>query len=606
MKIKKLLAGILSAAMVLGTVTLPVFAEDGDTEEKNSVALVYNEEEDETTFYDTLEAAIKGAKEGEKVSLIKDYTVKEQIVVDKDITIDFVCNKITVDHDEKYGSTPAFRILADVEVYGDDGVTVIDTSDGNPNNTHTRYCFTVGYAASANNEEYPNGKAGTLTVTNGGYKGDCSVISVNRGAAYITGGSFDVEPWTLNDGDNDHYRYLLNCNDENYKVGLANIFVMGGKFTPNFDPANNSAEGKNTSFVPVGYNSLLLSSQQYYTVYSGSEEYYTFFEGGHSWGSSFESGLGMDLEQAGKDYLKLNYSSTIASPVTIKKDCTIDLNGQTLYYAGTCEGGVIKIANGAKVTVKDSSAAQTGAIITADGDEERRKTPYVFTVGNDDSAGELTIENGFYKGDCSTVYVKNGTANIKGGEFDVEPWTDSNMNKDYRYLLNCYDTNYKNNTASIVVKGGTFHKFNPAGNTAEGKGTNYVADGYEAFVEGDVYVVEKTQNTLVDSGWYYNADNEKRGVIRFSFKLNADTLGTITEAGIKYVKNTGDGIEDSAVKAEANEKSNSFYGDIKNIAEGDSGKYFAKAYITDGTTTVWSDLLEGSVNWSREFTGYEG
>lgn len=813
MKIKKLLAGILSAAMVLGTVTLPVFAEDGDTEEETGVACIYREEEDKTIFYDTLEAAIKGAEEGETVCLLQEYTVKEQIVVDKDINIDFANNKITVDHDEKYGSTPAFRILADVEVRGDDEVTVIDTSDGDSDNTNTRYCFTVGYAASANNEEYPNGKAGTLTVKNGVYKGDCSVISVNRGAAYITGGIFDVESWTLNDGDNDHYRYLLNCNDENYKAGLANIFVTGGKFTSNFDPANNSAEGKNTSFVPVGYNSSLFSSGEYYYVWPGSEDYHTFFENGDSWGCSFESALGVDLERDGKDYLKLNYSSTIASPVTIKQDCTIDLNGQTLYYAGTCEGGVIKIANGAKVTVKDSSAAQTGAIITADGDEERRKTPYVFTVGNDDSAGELTIENGFYKGDCSTVYVKNGTANIKGGEFDVEPWTDSNMNKDYRYMINCLDAAHKAGKANIVitggkfknynpsasasespianfvangcsitaegdsfvvtapaasigtqnyatleaavaaatngdtvklekdtkvadtveikdkkitldlngktvgiekennlyystfylsnadvtvtgngtvdgvlmynneagtatgnyafgvnsnstltvkngtfravstnihiwtgtvnieggeffvtpyqadwgtrlllncddsayiagsadfnVTGGKFHKFNPADSKGEPSGANFVADGYEALVEGDVYVVEKTQNTLVDSGWYYK-DGAKRGVIRFSFKLNADNLGTITEAGIKYVKNTGDGIEDSTVKAEANEKSNSFYGDIKNIAEGDSGKYFAKAYITDGTTTVWSDLLEGSVNWSREFTGYEG
>lgn len=49
--------------------------------------------------------------------------------------------------------------------------------------------------------------------------------------------------------------FTLNCYDTNYKSGKANIVVTGGKFY-DFDPADNKAEGKGTSFVPEGYESV--------------------------------------------------------------------------------------------------------------------------------------------------------------------------------------------------------------------------------------------------------------------------------------------------------------------------------------------------------------
>lgn len=46
-------------------------------------------------------------------------------------------------------------------------------------------------------------------------------------------------------------------------------------------------------------------------------------------------------------------------------------------------------------------------------------------------------------------------------------------------MLNCVDSAYKNGSAKIIVKGGTFVNFDPSNNTAEGAGTNFVADGYK-------------------------------------------------------------------------------------------------------------------------------
>ena len=43
--------------------------------------------------------------------------------------------------------------------------------------------------------------------------------------------------------------------------------------------------------------------------------------------------------------------------------------------------------------------------------------------------------------------------------------------------------------ANIIVKGGRFYKFDPANNSTEGPGTNYVAEGYRSTKDSDYYVV---------------------------------------------------------------------------------------------------------------------
>ena len=69
---------------------------------------------------------------------------------------------------------------------------------------------------------------------------------------------------------------------------------------------------------------------------------------------------------------------------------------------------------------------------------------------------------------------------VNDGFFQVAPDIGT---KDYRYTLNCIDGNYKNGTAKIIVKGGTYVNFDPSNNSAEGPGTNFVEDGYKVVSE---------------------------------------------------------------------------------------------------------------------------
>ena len=116
--------------------------------------------------------------------------------------------------------------------------------------------------------------------------------------------------------------------------------------------------------------------------------------------------------------------------------------------------------------------------------------PYVAHINNEKAT--VTVNGGSYAGGGTTFNVEKGTLIINGGFFHVWPDIDTN---DYRYTVNCIDANYKNGTAKIIVKGGTFVNFDPSNNLAEGENTNFVADGYKVVSEeksdGIYYTVVK-------------------------------------------------------------------------------------------------------------------
>ena len=112
--------------------------------------------------------------------------------------------------------------------------------------------------------------------------------------------------------------------------------------------------------------------------------------------------------------------------------------------------------------------------------------PYVAHVNGENIV--VTVNGGFYHGGGTTFNVQKGTLIVNDGFFQVTPDIKTN---DYRYTLNCIDANYKNGTANIIVKGGTFVNFDPSNNLAEGENTNFVAPGYKVISErqssGDIW-----------------------------------------------------------------------------------------------------------------------
>ena len=103
--------------------------------------------------------------------------------------------------------------------------------------------------------------------------------------------------------------------------------------------------------------------------------------------------------------------------------------------------------------------------------------------------GKIIIEDGYFTNVGATAEVDpthfdliyasvNGQVEILGGEFKCETpaWT-----------LNVKDRDRA--TASIIVKGGKFHGFNPADCASEGEHTSFVAPGYKVVETDGVFEV---------------------------------------------------------------------------------------------------------------------
>lgn len=122
-------------------------------------------------------------------------------------------------------------------------------------------------------------------------------------------------------------------------------------------------------------------------------------------------------------------------------------------------------------------------------------------------------------------------------------------------------------------------------------------------VDNQIKAIDKTSyETMTDSG-LYTVNDENFGLMRFSFK--ALPLGDIKEVGIKFVDSSDITAGKSATVTKAEDLS-TFYGDLTEIAPTAGTKYFATAYMVMGDKTVWSDVIECSLNVKKQFTNYGG
>lgn len=218
------------------------------------------------TEYETLEAAIASARDGETVTLLNN------VVLDPTYSV----------NEEPYGDgpfVPAMTITQDIVLNLDNHKICWDTSKTSSEDIwYTLGFFTVDGAnvtlrggengtidAEANyNNSYGiniiNG--GAVTVENGVYTGATTAIQVDKGTLTIIGGTFK-QAKTIAEVAPEYAKYIINCIDPNYKNGTAVIYVRGGTFIGT-NPAE-SPEGADTSYVP-GDCEVIKKEEGIYTV----------------------------------------------------------------------------------------------------------------------------------------------------------------------------------------------------------------------------------------------------------------------------------------------------------------------------------------------------
>ena len=188
------------------------------------------------------------------------------------------------------------------------------------------------------------------------------------------------------------------------------------------------------------------------------------------------------------DTVTLAEDVDVQKPLVVNKKLTLDLAGHKLYNTNDLwtdtDWSLIEVAGEGDLT------------ITGDGVMDAKENDcYAIDVVR---GANLTIENGTFIGNIHAVYVLEGAAVVKGGKFSVRQ-TYPDTNKAYGFTLNCYDDNRENGTAKIYVTGGTYYKFDPADNWAEGEHNNFCVKGYTTTQDGDYYTVNPKTYENVDT-----------------------------------------------------------------------------------------------------------
>ena len=205
--------------------------------------------------------------------------------------------------------------------------------------------------------------------------------------------------------------------------------------------------------------------------------------------------------------VKLTSDIVVAETTVVSKNITVDLNGYTvkntedIWNDDTKTWSLISVRNGGILTLLDSSDAGTGTLCAKEND------CFAVDVRN---GGMLIIESGNYIGNISSVYVHSGTAYINGGYYEVQQISGVNG---YGETINCYDANFKNGTATVIISGGSFYNFNPT-DAAE------PADCNQSYLSKNTKMVyDEATNSYV--------------AIKREFKIVATTSDRVEELGVK-------------------------------------------------------------------------
>ncbi len=256
--------------------------------------------------YETLADAIRLAAKGKTITLLCDVEQNTQLSINKSITLDL--NGKTIKNTVDIWGDNTNAILS---ITNDAKVTITGngTIDAKEND-----CYTI------------NVVKGDLTIENGTFYGNVSVVQVQEGTLSVKGGTFDLhQKW---EGSS---KYLFNCIDNAYVDGSANVAISGGTFVgfdPNVSP-EQKVDGKAPSFAAPG------------TGITRNED------------GSFTAVDGMTAQILDKDGNSVKAYSTLADAVAAAEDGqTVRLLANVTLDAQIATGKAITIDGQSKYTIK--------------------------------------------------------------------------------------------------------------------------------------------------------------------------------------------------------------------------------------------------------------
>ena len=538
---RKLLSILLTLCLAFSLLPTAALA-DGEGTQTNDVAQIGG------TGYATLQAAIDAAKSGDTIVLKKSISATEigekkqlQFVkADMNVTLDLNQNTITAEAGEAIAINAANITLTvkngTIENFAEgsysDGVYAYKesnnltltfenivlksrtqglavqglTSNSNVNIVNSNITSTEGLGIY-----YPP-KSGTLTISDSEITGVTGIVVkgsnlvVNGEKTIISDTGPNVDPETYYTGATDGSSTLTETGDAVYVESGYNdrdisVSISGGHL--------NSKNAKAVRmFVKNGENT---SAKREISVTGGtfSSDVSAYVAKGYVQnenGTVEQLGETNAVAKVGDTYYKTLADAVAAvqngDTITLLKDVdlgntvtvanktvTLNMAGKTIY--NTKDLWDSKLNAWSLISVRENG----NLTITGDG-TLKAKADDCYALDTQEGSAKLTVENGTVIGNISAIYAFLGEVTINGGSYSIQQLNTNNVQDGYGLTINCYDQNYKEKTAKITVTGGYFAHFDPANNSAEGAGTNFVADGYVSVTSDksgyDYKVVQKT------------------------------------------------------------------------------------------------------------------
>lgn len=351
--------------------------------------------------YETLAEAIAAAKDGDTITLLANVAEFEGAEVTKNLTFDFGDYTIT----GKTGATVLHVKNAKVTLNGKTGG--IDGGAGGDN---------IAVRANTGAEVIINGGVYTVGADANGL-GNSTVYVTDNGKVTINGGTFSSKA-----AYNGKY-YVLNV--QNSAKGT--FVVKGGTFK-DFDPLSGD-DNLGGNFAPEGYGANRDENGNFTIV----ADVVAQVKDANGKSVKAYATLQEALNAAPRKAIVMLLADTRENVTIATMLITLDLNGYTI-NGGQVKGkpAVTVTANG--VTIKDSSAAQTGTIMREDtAGNSGVSSHYVIDVqGN----GRLTFESG-------NVINHSGVVGVKGAS-----------------LVRVGDDSVAKKYPGLVINGGTFTQDN--------------------------------------------------------------------------------------------------------------------------------------------------
>ena len=586
--LKKLLATALSAAMVLGTMAIPAFADESTSGNAAKIG---------DTAYATLANAVAAAKKDDTITMLGNVT--ESIVIENGNTITLDLNGYTLTNtDGKH------------TIENNGTLTINDSSNdktGTVDNViHARGALVnhEGAVATLNGGKfYRSLEAGNSPDNNGGNSWytilNQGTMTINDGATVENGGCYSANirtdseltvnggtfkggintikvdengELTINDGNfsNDKATCIFNWNKTTINGGtftrpnIANTSVCNGFWDPTSAVGEltitggifNGVVGNYADYpggiIAISGGTFTTDVSEYATanrtVMKNSDGTYTVSVAkiGDQGYSTLKDAVDAAKENETVtllDDVTINpkgEGDVLVPQITIDKSVTLDLAGHKIAYDASVASqnlsytpAFFMVCNNADVTITgngtiDCEAGNNGA------------------YGINVYGGNLTIENGTFYGAMTVAQVQEGSLNVKGGYYDLAPSVKSQVPAYAKYIINAIDSAFKDGSAIISVTGGTFVNFDPSANP-EGIDTSYVAKGYYSKDNQDgTFSVLQSAAKVIDNaksaGVKVTLDNlEKNSAIDktadATYNVVLDTVKPEDKAAVDEIKN---------------------------------------------------------------------